>query len=99
MTESSATRDVTVNNRQGFHARPANLFVQTAMRFKAQVFVVKDKERINGKSILDLLTLGAQHGTRLRLEAEGEDAHDAVTALELLVASGFGEREEETKRS
>jgi len=96
MPPTTASREVVVNNRQGFHARPANLFVQTAMRFQAQVFVVKEKERINGKSILDLLTLGAQHGTRLRLEAEGDDAAEAVVALEQLILNGFGEFEDKT---
>lgn len=96
MPPTTASREVVVNNRQGFHARPANLFVQTAMRFRAHVFVVKEKERINGKSILDLLTLGAQHGTRLRLEAEGDDAAEAVVALEQLILNGFGEFEDKT---
>lgn len=94
MPAPTASREVVVNNRQGFHARPANMFVQTAMRFRSEVFVVKEKERINGKSILDLLTLGAQHGTKLRLEAEGDDAHDAVVALEQLILNGFGELED-----
>lgn len=94
MSDSGASRNVTVSNRQGFHARPANLFVQTAMKFKSQVFVIKERERINGKSILDLLTLGARHGTLLRLEAVGEDAEAAVEALAQLIQSGFGELEE-----
>ncbi len=83
-----------VTNRQGFHARPANLFVQTAAKFKSQISVFKGNERINGKSILDLLTLGAQQGTRLRLEADGEDSSAAIEALAQLMQDGFGELNE-----
>jgi len=100
MSNTQASCEVVVNNRQGFHARPANLFVQTASKFKSQIAVFKGNERINGKSILDLLTLGAQQGTKLRLEADGEDAPAAIEALCKLMQDGFGElNEAEAKKS
>ena len=92
MPETSATRVVTVTNTQGFHARPAHEFVKLASQFRAEVKIVKGNEQINGKSILDLLTLGAGNGTKLSLQATGDDAEAAVTALGELVESGFGEQ-------
>ena len=79
------TRDVTVANRMGIHARPAALFVRTASRFRSEILIVKDGERINGKSIMGLMMLAAGPGSRLRLEIVGEDAQEALRALEELV--------------
>jgi phosphocarrier protein HPr len=89
--DAIATRSVLVLNPQGFHARPAHLFVKLALSFQCQVEIVKGNERINGKSILDLLTLGAGNGTTLTLQANGPDAAAAVEALAKLVEGGFGE--------
>jgi phosphotransferase system HPr (HPr) family protein len=89
--ESTALKAVKVMNPQGFHARPAHLFVKLASQFQAEVEIVKGNEVINGKSILDLLTLGAGNGTTLTLRAIGPDAEDAVLALAQLVEGGFGE--------
>ena len=89
--EASAIRSVTVMNPQGFHARPAHLFVKLAATFPCQVEIIKGNEVINGKSILDLLTLGAGNGTTLTLRACGECADEAVDALARLVEGGFGE--------
>ena len=91
MPESSAERTVTVANTQGFHARPAHLFVKLAMTFKSKLQIQKGNQVIDGKSILDLLTLGAGNGTQLKLKATGPDALDAITALAELVEGGFGE--------
>jgi len=91
MAELTATRMVTVINPQGFHARPAHEFVKLAGQFKSEVKIVKGNEQINGKSILDLLTLGAGNGTTLSLQATGDDAEAAVAALVQLVENGFGE--------
>jgi phosphocarrier protein HPr len=89
-----AMRDVVVVNTQGFHARPAHLFVKTAMLYQSQVRIIKGNQVIDGKSILDLLTLGAGNGTKLSLHATGPDADSAVQALAELVEGGFGELEE-----
>jgi phosphocarrier protein HPr len=89
--EAIAIRSVIVVNPQGFHARPAHLFVKLAGSFQAQVEIAKGNEVINGKSILDLLTLGAGNGTTLTLRANGPDAEAAVEALARLVEGGFGE--------
>jgi phosphotransferase system HPr (HPr) family protein len=91
MAENMASRTVIVVNPQGFHARPAHEFVKLASQFQAEVKIVKDNERINGKSILDLLTLGAGNGTKLSLLATGADAEAAVAALAGLIEHGFGE--------
>jgi phosphocarrier protein HPr len=86
-----STRQVTVVNPQGFHARPAHLFVKLATTFQSQIEIVKGNEVVNGKSILDLLTLGAGNGTTLTLRANGPDAEAAVEALARLIEGGFGE--------
>ena len=89
--DALATRSVTVINPQGFHARPAHLFVKLAASFPCHIEIVKGNEVINGKSILDLLTLGAGNGTTLTLRANGPDAQEAVEALARLIEGGFGE--------
>ena len=89
--DEPVTRPVIVINPQGFHARPAHLFVKMASSFQAQVQILKGNEVINGKSILDLLTLGAGNGTTLTLRASGDGADEAVEALAKLVEGGFGE--------
>ena len=90
---STAVREIVVVNPQGFHARPAHLFMKLAGEFQSEVRIRKGNQAINGKSILDLLTLGAGNGTKLTLEAIGNDAQAAVDALAQLVESGFGEME------
>ena len=90
-----ATRSVTVVNPQGFHARPAHLFMKLAESFPCRVEILKGNETINGKSILDLLTLGAGNGTTLTLRANGPDAQEAVEALARLIEGGFGEAVEQ----
>ena len=89
--ELTATRSVTVVNPQGFHARPAHLFMKLAESFPCCIEILKGNEIINGKSILDLLTLGAGNGTTLTLRASGEGAEAAVEALAKLIEAGFGE--------
>lgn len=69
--------------------RPAYLFAETASKYESQILLVKDDLRIDGKSVLDILTLGASQGTEILLEAVGSDAEAAVVELEKLVASGF----------
>ena len=93
MSEHTLQRTVVVTNRQGLHARPADMFVKTASRFESKVEIVKDSERVDGKSILAILTLAAAEGTTLLLEATGRDAAAALDALAELVAHNFAEDE------
>ena len=69
--------------------RPAYMFVETATKFGSSVEVVKDETRIDGKSVLSILTLGAAQGSEVQIEATGDDAQAAVDALVQLVESGF----------
>lgn len=69
--------------------RPAYMFAETAAKFGSSVEVVKDETRIDGKSVLSILTLGAAQGSEVQIEATGEDAQTAVDALVQLVESGF----------
>lgn len=84
-------KTVELVNRLGLHARAASKFVQEASRFQAEIRVRHNDEEVNGKSILGLLLLAAPCGARLVITAEGEDAADAVGALEKLIAERFGE--------
>src|SRR6516164_337256 len=74
-------RQVTITNPQGFHMRPATAFAQLAGKFQSSVTVCKGDQRINGKSPLELMFLGADQGTELVLEASGADAQAALDAL------------------
>ena len=85
-----AERRVTIVNELGMHARPAAEFVKLASRFESEIHVAKDDLPVNGKSIMGVLTLAAECGAELTVRAEGNDAEAAVTALEELVARGFG---------
>ena len=93
MDGSKLVRQVTITNPQGMHARPADMFVKLANRFASQIVIVKGSERVDGKSILGLLTLAATEGTMLLLEADGPDAQQALDALAELVAQNFAEDE------
>jgi phosphocarrier protein HPr len=88
---SKATKDLTIENRNGLHARPAALFVKTSSRFRSEVWVEKDGERVNGKSIMGLMMLAAGKGSVLRVTAEGDDALSVLTELESLISTRFGE--------
>jgi phosphotransferase system HPr (HPr) family protein len=85
---------VKISNPQGLHMRPAYLFAEMAAKFRSRIEVVKDDIRIDGKSVLSILTLGAAQGTEVELEATGPDANDAVQALADLIASGFPQETE-----
>ncbi len=94
MPEITSRTTVTINNPQGLHMRPAYLFAETASQFDSKIEVAKDSVRIDGKSVLSILTLGAAQGTEVSIEATGEDANSAVKALAELVLSGFAPRED-----
>jgi len=89
--ELRITKELLVTNKLGIHARPAAMFVKTANRFECDVFVEKDGERVNGKSIMGLMMLAAGPGSKLLVFAEGEDAAKAVVELEALLRRKFDE--------
>jgi phosphocarrier protein HPr len=80
-----------VHHKVGLHARPAALFVQTAKKYKSDIVVSKDEREANAKSILSILTLGANQGAVITIKATGEDEEQALQALQDLVDSNFGE--------
>lgn len=88
-SNTTAERIVTIVNPQGLHARPAYMFAELAGKFDATIELEKDGERIDGKSILSILTLAAGHGEKITLKASGADAQEALTALGDLVDAGF----------
>ena len=83
------SREVIVALEQGLHARPADLFAREARRWQSRIEVVGNAQRVDGKSILDLLTLAAEEGTRLVVEATGPDAREAVDAIGSLFDQNF----------
>ncbi len=85
------TRDFKVSNKLGIHARPAAMFVKTANRFSCDIFVEKDGERVNGKSIMGLMMLAAGPGSKLTVHAQGHDASQALVELETLINRKFDE--------
>jgi phosphocarrier protein HPr len=82
---------VRIPNRLGLHARPAAEFVKLSSRFQAHISVEKDGLEVNGKSIMGVMMLAAECGSRLRIRATGPDHGEAVASLVALVRSGFGE--------
>jgi phosphotransferase system HPr (HPr) family protein len=85
MSDIAASKDVIIANPQGLHARPADLFSRLANRFESTIEVVKDGQRVDGKSILEVLMLAAVQGTTLTIIATGADANEAVDALAQMV--------------
>jgi len=85
------TKDLRVTNKLGIHARPAAMFVKTANRFSCDIFVEKDGEKVNGKSIMGLMMLAAGPGSKLTVHATGHDASQALAELETLVNRKFDE--------
>jgi phosphocarrier protein len=84
-------KDLVVKNKLGIHARPAAMFVKTANRFAAEIFVEKDGEKVNGKSIMGLMMLAAGPGSRIIVFAEGDDAPAALENIEALINRKFDE--------
>ena len=85
------TKELTVVNKLGIHARPAALFVKTANRFACDIFVEKDGEKINGKSIMGLMMLAAGPGSKVTVHAHGHDAPQALAEIESLMKHKFDE--------
>ena len=92
-------RRVKIINVNGLHARPATRFAEMANKFNSEIFVrTEEKEEVNGKSIIDLLTLGARRGTEILITADGEDKEIALDVLEGLVNDRFNEDNMETRK-
>jgi len=83
---------VTIVNRLGMHARSAALFSKQASGFTSKVEVIKDHMKVNGKSIMELLTIAAVKGSKIIIRTEGGDEDDALNTLVSLVKDGFGEQ-------
>jgi phosphocarrier protein FPr len=87
--------DAVILNKTGLHARPAATFVDVAKRFQADVKVRRDGSAANGKSLISLLQLGVEHGTTIRVSAQGADALASLNALKAAIAVGLGDEPEE----
>lgn len=84
-------RTVQIVNRNGLHARPAAEIVKLAAKYQAEITIIKDDLDVNGKSIMGVMMLAAEHGSSITFRAEGPDADQALDALATLVGNKFGE--------
>ncbi|MFH1355204.1 MAG: HPr family phosphocarrier protein [Candidatus Omnitrophota bacterium] len=84
------SKKMIVKNKQGLHARPAALFVQIANKYDSHITVKRDKQKVNGKSIMGILMLGAEQGCSITIEADGNDARSAILELENIVLNEEG---------
>lgn len=85
------TRDFTINNKLGLHARPSAQITQVASRHTSEVWISKNGRRVNAKSIMGVMMLAAERGVELLIEADGPDSEAAAEAVVALIQSGFGE--------
>ena len=86
-----AKRDVIVENRAGVHMRPSTMITQTCCKFKSDIFIINNEAKINARSVIGIMSMGALYGTKLTLEAIGDDEDAALDALESLFVSKFAE--------
>lgn len=84
-------KEIRIENQIGLHARPATFFIQKTNEFKSSIWIEKDERRVNGKSLLGVLSLGIIGGTDIKIIADGQDEQQALDALVRLVESGFVE--------
>lgn len=85
------TKELTIQNRLGLHARPSAMFVKVCSRFRCEIWVEKDGEQVNGKSIMGLMMLAAGLGSKLKVSCEGPDADKALSEIEALIQRKFDE--------
>lgn len=85
------SREFVVLNKLGIHARPSAMFVKVANRFACNIFVEKDGERVNGKSIMGLMMLAAGPGSKITVDCEGDDGQAALDEIEALIKRKFDE--------
>ncbi len=88
-------QEVIVKNRAGLHAKPASLFVQLSNKFTSEIYVVKDKVRVNAKSIMGVMILAVQQGDTIEIEANGDDENEAIAALVEMIDNKFGMSDED----
>ena len=91
MGKSMEIKTFTIKNKLGLHARVAALLAKESGRFKSNIFFERDGMEVNGKSLLEILTLACPKGCRITIKAEGADAHDAIKCLGVLIEDKFGE--------
>ena len=89
--DQAIAKEFTILNRLGLHARPSAMFVKASNRFKSEIWVEKDGEQVNGKSIMGLMMLAAGQGSKLLVTCEGPDAEQALAEIEALVLRRFDE--------
>jgi len=89
--QSKVTKELIIVNRLGLHARPSAMFVKTASRYKCEIWVEKDGERVNGKSIMGLMMLAAGQGSKLLVSCEGGDCEKALAEIEEIIRRKFDE--------
>jgi phosphocarrier protein len=87
------SREFTINNKLGLHARPSAQLTQIAGRFKSEIYIARDGRRVNAKSIMGVMMLAAGPGVRVTVDAEGPDEQAALDAIATLITSRFGELE------
>jgi phosphocarrier protein len=85
------SRDFTISNKLGLHARPSAQLTQMAGRFASEIHISRNGRRVNAKSIMGVMMLAAGQGSTVTVEAEGEDAEQALEAIGKLITEGFGE--------
>ena len=85
------TKDFTINNKLGLHARPSAQLTQIAGRYESEVFIARNGRRVNAKSIMGVMMLAAGPGSTVTVDAEGPDEQQAIDAIGVLIESGFGE--------
>ena len=88
---SVISKEVTINNQVGLHARPATFFIQKANEFKSSIWIEREERRVNAKSLLGVLSLGIVKGTAVNIVAHGVDENEAIATLSELIDSDFSE--------
>jgi phosphocarrier protein len=85
------SRDYTISNKLGLHARPSAQLTQTAARFACEIHITRNGRRVNAKSIMGVMMLAAGQGSTVTIDADGDDAEQALDAIGALIGGGFGE--------
>ena len=85
------SKEVTINNQVGLHARPATFFIQKANEFKSSIWIEREERRVNAKSLLGVLSLGIVKGPAVNIVADGVDENEAIATLSELIDSDFSE--------